>query len=214
MAKTFVVFPLTNKKVIFSFLCAPDLVRKPYRDIADAAEVALGTVGWVMRDLKKMMYLVDRGDRESRRLEKYIELLDKWVELYPVFLRPGQFIGEFNKDAATDLKKVNLEKYDAYWGGEVAGAYYTNYLRGDIDTIYVPDNRKKELISDLKLLRNGDDKYGKVRLYGPFWKKPAVYSTYVHPVLACADLVATGDARNIETAGLIMDKYFRPEQQG
>ena len=172
--------------------------------------MALGTVGWVIGDLKQMRYLIDYGGKDNRRLNNYFELLDKWVEMYLVALRPGQLIGEFNKDAATNMKQIKLDNYEAYWGGEVAGAHYTDYLRGEIDTIYVPERMKNKLIQDIKLYKGGDEKYGKVKLYRPFWKKPETYNTYVHPILAYADLIATGDARNIETAGIIMDEHIKP----
>ena len=172
--------------------------------------MALGTVGWVVGDLKEMGYLIDRGDRKHRRIYNYMELLDKWAEMYPGILRPKQVIGEFNKDVATDMRQVNIEKYDAYWGGEVAGNEYTGYLRPEIETIYAPENRVNEIIHDFKLFKGGNKNYGVVKLYKPFWKKPDKYNGYVHPILAYADLIATGDARNIETARMIKDENIRP----
>jgi len=206
-------FTRTGLKVIYAFLCEPELVKAAYRDIAERADVALGTVGWVIRDLKEMGYLVDRGTKKNRRLEKYFDLLDKWVEMYPGTLRPKQVIGDFHKNPETDIKKVDITKYDAYWGGEVAGNKYTGYLKPEIDTIYIPDKKKTELIRDLKLFKGGDDKYGIVKLYKPFWKKPDDYNGYVHPVLAYADLIATGDARNIETARMIRDEHIKPVRE-
>lgn len=203
-------FTQAGLKVIYTFLCEPGLVRAPYREIAEKADVALGTVGWVIGDLKQMGYLIDRGDKKNRRLNNYFELLDKWVEIYPGILRPKQVIGEFNKEVITDMKHIDIKKYDAYWGGEVAGNEYTGYLRPEIDTIYIPDNKTIELIRDLKLFKGGDKKYGVVKLYKPFWKKTETYNGYVHPVLAYADLIATGDARNIETARMIKDEHIRP----
>jgi hypothetical protein len=203
-------FTQTGLKVIYVFLCDPELVRATYREIAEKADVALGTVGWVIGDLKEMGYLIDRGDKKNRRLNNYFKLLDKWVEAYPGTLRPRQVIGEFNKDAITDVKQINLKTYDAYWGGEVAGAEYTGYLRGEIDTIYVPEVYKTELIRKLKLFKGGNDKFGVVKLYKPFWRMPKEYNGYVHPILAYADLIATGDARNIETARMIKDEHIRP----
>ncbi len=203
-------FTQTGLKVIYAFLCEPGLVRAPYREIAEKADVALGTVGWVVGDLKEMGYLIDRGDRKRRRLHDYIKLLDKWVEMYPWILRPKQFLGDFNKDAIVDTKPIDIKKYDAYWGGEVAGNEYTGYLRPEIDTVYVPENKKTELIHDLKLFKGGDKNYGIVKLYKPFWRKPENYNGYVHPILVYADLIATRDARNIETARMIKDEHIKP----
>ena len=45
-------FEPTGLKVIYTFLCNPELVNAPYREIAEKAGVALGTVGWVLNGLK------------------------------------------------------------------------------------------------------------------------------------------------------------------
>jgi len=46
-------FAQTGLKVVYAFLCNPELVNAPYRQIAETADVALGTVGWVVYDLKE-----------------------------------------------------------------------------------------------------------------------------------------------------------------
>lgn len=203
-------FTQTGLKVIFALLCEPELVRKTYRDIADKAQVALGTVGWVIGDLKKMGYLIDRGNPETRRLNRYFDLLDMWTEIYPGVLRPKLFLGDFNQDEATNIDFIDIKNYEGYWGGEAAGAQYTDYLRGEIDTIYISENQKIKLIRDLKLFRREGEFHIKVKLYKPFWKKPGHYDGFVHPILAYADLIATGDARNIETANIIKDELIKP----
>lgn len=205
-------FTQTGLKVIYAFLCDPGLVKAAYRDIADRAQVALGTVGWVIRDLKAMGYLVDRGKRQTRRLNNYYDLLDRWVELYPALLRPKQLLGVFNKHLLTDEGRMdlNIKEYDAYWGGEAAGNEYTEYVRIEVDTVYIPEHRAGDLIRKLKLFKGGDADYGIIKLYKPFWQKPEDYNGYVHPVLAYADLIATGDARNMETARLIKDEHIKP----
>ena len=206
-------FTQTGLKLVYAFLCEPELVSKTYREIAKNADVALGTVDRVIVDLKEMHFLVEPGGKKSRKLNNYFELLAKWVEMYPAVLRPKLFIGEFYKDDTTDMKKIHLEDYDACWGGEVAGTYYTDYLRREIDLIYVPANKEKALIHDLKLSVGGENKFGITKLYRPFWRKPEVYERYVHPILAYADLIATGDAKNLTTAKEIMTKRIRPKWQ-
>ena len=52
-------FQPTGLKVIFAFLCNLELLNAPYRNIAHVADVALGTVGWIMRDLKELGYLIE-----------------------------------------------------------------------------------------------------------------------------------------------------------
>lgn len=200
-------FTQTGLKVIYAFLCNPELVNAPYRDIADIAKVALGTVGWVIRDLKKLKFLIDRGKRHNRRIERYQGLFDRWVETYPEKLKVKQFMGNF---AALDpewWKKFDITRYGAYWGGEIAAAKYTKYLKPEEVTIYLPEVTKGGLFTDARLHR---DPNGKVKIYQAFWEMPQNYDGLVHPVLAYADLIATGDARNIETARMIKDEHIRP----
>lgn len=212
-------FTQTGLKVIYALLCNPELIKAPYRDIAEQADVALGTVGWVMGDLKNMGYIIDRGNKKTRRLENYFKLLDIWVELYPGALKPALLLGEFTKGAEVDNTRVDITQYGGYWGGEVAAAEYTGYLRGEIDIIYIPEPQTNKLIRDLKLFTAWGEEtnrgFGKLTLYKPFWQKPDTNDNiqirgYVHPILAYADLVATGDTRNIETAQQIKDEKIKP----
>ncbi|HVY55195.1 MAG TPA: type IV toxin-antitoxin system AbiEi family antitoxin, partial [Thermodesulfobacteriota bacterium] len=91
-------FQPAGLKVTFAFLCDRKLVTAPYRKIAQVAGVALGTVGWVIRDLKAKGYVVEtRGEKERkhRRLVDRKKLLNKWVEEYNAKLRPALIIGRF-----------------------------------------------------------------------------------------------------------------------
>jgi hypothetical protein len=40
-------------KVIYGFLCNPGLENRTYREIAAETDVALGTVDWIMKELKE-----------------------------------------------------------------------------------------------------------------------------------------------------------------
>jgi hypothetical protein len=100
-------------------------------------------------------------------------------------------------------KDINIKDFGAYWGGEVAAVFLTKYLRPEIFTIYT-----KEPIGKLVLKnRLKKDPEGNVEILNLFWnfKFNAVNDDLVHPVLIYADLMATGDHRNIETAGVIYD---------
>ena len=87
-------FQPTGLKVLFALLCHPRLENAPYRDIAKAAGVALGTVGWVITDLKELGYLVDMGKR-GRRLTNKEKLIERWVTTYPELLRPKLVLGRY-----------------------------------------------------------------------------------------------------------------------
>ncbi|MEX2523733.1 MAG: type IV toxin-antitoxin system AbiEi family antitoxin [Gammaproteobacteria bacterium] len=203
-------FTHTGLKVVYAFLCDPDLVRATYREIAETADVALGTVGWVINDLKAGRYLIDRGGKNQRRLAGYRELLDRWVEVFPEKLKNKQLIGKYVAEVPQWWQFLDIRELDGYWGGEIAGAKYTNYLIPEEGTVYIHEQGAKKLFQQARLRKFTEAWYPGVTvwLYKPFWKKPDDYNGLVHPVLAYADLIATGDDRNIETARMIMDEHI------
>lgn len=196
-------FQPTGLKIIFAFICHPDLVTAPYRDIAKTADVALGTVGRVITDLQELGYLVDMGKR-GRRLVNRKELLDRWVTTYPERLRPKLLVGRFSTTQKDWWKDAPLVKFKAYWGGEVAAARITRYLRPEQITIYA-----REPTAELELtyrLRKAPE--GNIELLRAFWdiEWHGAHREDAPPVLVYADLLATGDPRNIATAQLIYEQ--------
>lgn len=190
-------------QVVFALLCNPGLENAPFREINKAAAVALGTVGWVMRDLKQMQYLVDMGKR-GRRLIRKENLLTKWVTTYPEQLRPKQLIGRYRAIDYNWWKHTELHTFKAYWGGEIAATMLTKYLKPQIVTIYTKQPLGKLLLKNkIKKDPNGD-----IEILKAFWKFEYnwPHPNLVHPLLIYADLLATGDARNIETARIIYDQ--------
>jgi hypothetical protein len=178
-------------------------VNAPYRDIADAADVALGTVGWVITDLKEMGRLVEMG-KKRRRLKGLKKLFDRWVEAYPEQLRPKLLIGKYTTTEPVWWKNIKLQELGAYMGGEIAAEYLTHYLKPEIKTVYV---RKRS--QDLQLaFRMRKDPDGEIELLKAFWNVGYdwIDKKIVHPILIYADLLATGDPRNIETAEMIYEK--------
>jgi hypothetical protein len=205
-------FRPTGLQVIFALLCNPGLEDKPYRDIAEKADVALGTVGEVIDDLKKTGYLIDTGARE-RRLIRKDELLNKWVTTYPEQLRRKKMIGHYKADNRDWWKNADLEEDDALWGGEVAANIMTEYLKPQIITVYAKRPIANFLFKN-KLIK---DKKGDIEILERFWKfgQDCLHNNLVPPLLIYTDLMATGDTRNIETARIIyekeLSKYFRED---
>jgi hypothetical protein len=183
-------------------LCNPELENKDYRTIASMANVALGSVGWIMRDLAQAGYLLNLG-KNGRKLIRKDELLEKWVSNYHEQLRPKIIIGRY---AALDKdwwKKVE-DKYDVLWGSEKAAGIITKYLKPEITTIYI-----KELTSDF-LIRNKlhSTSEGDIEILKRFWLFDDQWTdqNVVPPILVYADLIAGKSDRNIETAKIIYDK--------
>lgn len=202
--------------VIYAFLRNPKLVNAPYREIAEKAGVALGTVGWVLNGLKTAEFIRDKGRKKGRHLIQYRKLLERWVEAWPEKLKPKQLVGEFIADDPYWWKNIDIQEYGGYWGGEIAAAKYTNYLKPQVATVYLPEHGRTQLLRDARLRKatvwTGEGA-GTVLIYRPFWPvqldelDTELRKGLVHPILAYADLVATGDPRNLEVARRIYDEY-------
>ena len=121
------VFRPTGLQVVFALLCNPKLINEPYRDIAHAAQVALGTVGWVIYDLKRLDYLLDKGTY-GRKITNKKKLLEVWVETYARDLRPKMHIGRFAMTTPETLENIDWQRPGVLLGGETAAAKITNYL--------------------------------------------------------------------------------------
>jgi hypothetical protein len=197
----------TGLKVIFALLCRPDLVNAPYRDIAAAAGVALGTVGWVFYDLRRLGYITETK-ANGRVYADRGGLIDKWVEAYAHQLRPAIKPQRYRVADADWWKKENLAKFDMWLGGEPAAAVLTKYLRPEVVTVY-GDTQFAALARKVKAVK---DEYGNLEVLQKFWdfELPQVDKQHplVPPLLVYADLVATGDARNIETAQLVREQFL------
>jgi hypothetical protein len=199
----------TGLKVIFALLCLEDLLNAPYREIAQAAGVALGTVGWVFYDLKRLGYI--REAKAGRKYEDRPGLVNKWVEAYAQELRPKLKPKRYRVEKTDWWKRENLTGLDMWLGGEPAAAVLTKHLRPEIATIY-GDTQFAALAKRIKPVK---DEYGNLEVLHKFWEFdiPARVKKYplVPPLLIYADLVATGDARNIETAQIIKERFLEKE---
>lgn len=200
-------FRPTGLQVLFALLCQPELIQQPYRRIATAARVALGTVGLVLDDLQRLNYVVDRG-KFGRKLVDTRRLLDTWVTLYAQRLRPKRLIGRFQgpNDTWWHDQNVDWRKFDAYLGGEPAAAKLTDYLKPGAVTIYTAGDLNQFLIKN-RLKR---DAAGNVEILKTFWHFDYAWNdrNLAPPLLIYADLIATADERNIETGKLIYEKYL------
>lgn len=194
----------TGVKLIFALLCNPDWIALGYRDLAARAGVANGTVGWVMRELAEQGFLVKtRRRRIPRRLHNRRKLLDRWVEVYTGTFRQTTLLRRYRADTTDWWKNLDTARHDVLLGGEPAAALLTEYLKPGTTTIYTKAaNFRFTLEHRLREAPDGDIEVR--QRFWPFdyeWQHPNL----VPPVLIYADLLATGDARCIETAQRVYD---------
>lgn len=206
-------FRAKGLKVIFALLCRPDLVNAPYREIADKAGVALGTVTNIVKDLEQLGYLY-RSKKKGRVLEKRQKLIKQWVEAYPLELRP-QLKPQRFKVRQTDwwktLQYEQWENFNIWLGGEAAAAELTRYIRPELITVY----GKPEFNKFAQIIQPARDEHGNFELLEPFWNFEVenidTEQRLCPPLLIYADLMATGNARQWDAAEIIREKYLATE---
>ena len=202
--KTKRAFQASGLQVLFALLLRPALATAPYREIAKEADVALGTVGWVLRDLRELGYLVDMGHR-GRRLARKAELLERWITTYPDQLRPKLVIGRFRAVNPNWQEEAgNLALFGACWGGEPAAARMTGFLKPQVSTVYIRGDVNTFILHN-KLRK---DPQGNIEILKAFWNRARQeeYGEQAPPLLVYADLLATADPRNIEIAKVIYEQ--------
>jgi hypothetical protein len=198
----------TNLRVVFALLCKPALLNATYRDIKDAAEVALGTIGWVFFDLDERGYTV--GDKNKRVLLERPKLIQEWVTNYPIKLRPKLNARKFKAPNPEWRKTLDAKQYEAQWGGEAAAEKLTGYLRPLTFTLYFHGKDKQKNITKMIVEhRLKADMFGDIEIIDAFWDfKDEPLAETVPPILVYADLLATLDPRNFETARIIYEKHI------
>jgi hypothetical protein len=196
-------------KIAYILLCQPELAGRPYRELAGMTDVALGTVNGTMTELIRKGFVLDMGKKGKKLLNRKA-LFERWVAAYTDYLKPKLLLGRFRGDGDW-WKEVQLDPVLAQWGGEVAAAKLTRYLKPGMVTLYVDKNRLTDLVIANRLKK---DPHGNVEILERFWP-PGNYfgeGETVHPILIYADLAAIGEQRTMETARMIyehhLDGYF------
>ena len=193
-------------KVVFALLCRPALLNAPYREIAQAAGVALGIVGGVFYGLAERGHLTGDGKNAPRRFVDPGRLIEEWVINYPVKLRPKLAARRFAAPATDWWGKFQPEAGKALWGGEVAAEILTQYRKPGEAVLYLQGDPTKLVVG--RRLRA--DPKGNVEIVDKFWDFEAVTDKQhiVPPLLVYADLMATRDPRNYEAAKLIYGRHI------
>lgn len=200
-------------KIVYALLCQPKLVNAPYREMAQTTTAALGTVALVFRDLTKLGFIVDMGSR-GRRLKNRKTLLERWLIAYPEQLRPKLETGNYRATDPNWWQTVDLQNTQAYWGSEVAADKLTHYLKPQMITLYVMEERATQFKITNRLRKDPD---GDIEILKTFWdvQSELNQADIVNPILVYADLIASGDPRNIETAQILYERelaeHFRED---
>lgn len=191
-------------QVLFALLADPRLLRANYRAIADAAGVSLGTVQQVIGDLIARGMAVRIDDRLT--LTNPGRLVDEWVLLYPARLRRS--VGRFAASNPDWWKTSDVLGAGCQWGGEIAAARLSGYLKPATATIYCAGIVPKSVVAAGRLRKDDNGPIEFVDAFVRVATPEGIPPDIAHPLLVYADLMASGDSRNIETAQLIRDQYL------
>ena len=199
------LFKGVGLKIVYLLLCRPDLAGRPYRELAGMTDVALGTVNGTMTELIRKGFILDMGKKGKKLLDRKT-LFERWVATYTDYLKPKLLLGRFRGDGDW-WKEVQLDPVLAQWGGEVAAAKHTRYLKPGTVTLYADKNRLTDLVIANRLKK---DPHGNVEILERFWPPGTHFGEgeTVHPILIYADLAAIGEQRTMETARMIYEQHL------
>jgi hypothetical protein len=202
-------FNTAGIKTLFAFICKPELAAATYREIADAAGVALGGLPEVLAGLQQAGHLHVMG--KKRKLIATKRLLDEWALAYARTLRPKQLLRTLVAPTFAAWREWNLPPDQLRWGAEPAAALLTKYLQPGVLTIYTEKIPATLIVEHRLTTARAGDEHNLVEMRKPFWGRNLIETArpdIVPPALIYADLLATGDARCIEAAQMIYGEHL------
>ena len=195
-------FQEAGLKLLLLLISNPETLQFSYRELAEKTGIALGSVSNIFKELEESHYLLKT--KNKRVLKNQYEIVERWVIAYNELLKPRTFkrkmraLGnEFNTNTIIN-KNIKL-----YFGGEPGGEILTGHLKPK-DYIIYTDEETSKVAKDLKLV---PDETGNIELYSKFWTDSLDLKNEntAPPLVVYADLLGTGNNRNIETAKIILD---------
>lgn len=195
-------------KIIFNLLSNPKNLQLSYRELAELADVSIGSVSNVMKELDELNFL--QKTKLKRVLKNKPTLLERWVIAYQDVLRPRLVKKQmrFTKiESAKNWQQLPLDQEDGIsrWGGEPAAAILTNQLSPEKFSIYTSENLQN-IGQELGLV---PDINGNVEILQLFWKEKKNAKQVTPALLVYADLIGSGYGRNIEMAKRILEKELK-----
>ncbi|WP_203256011.1 type IV toxin-antitoxin system AbiEi family antitoxin [Hyunsoonleella ulvae] len=203
-------------QVIFSLLKNPELINATQRFLAHISNVSLGSVSNTIQGLVDEGFVVKWNGDQKYQLVNKDTLLERWVVTLNEKILPAYKLGMFTFSKTNKGYWRNQLKHpNVLWSGEPAAALVTEYLNPEQFSLFT-HLPKAEIIKNLKLL---PDSNGEITIYNPFWIESDTMERLVnyknqqnavHPLIIYAQLVYSGNSRNLETAQLIFNEYIEP----
>lgn len=196
------LFQETGLKIIFRLLNDPEWINLPYRQMQVSANVSLGSVNIIMNELIDSGYVLKT--EKGKFLKNKKDLLERWIMGYNDLLKPKLFMNRMtfkDEEIKNNWAKLPLPT-DTYWGGEPAANLYDGYLYPEQFTIY--GGTTGALVkAGLRANENGE-----IFVYSKFWSITNEEKK-IPTLLIYADLMGSGNSRNIEAAHRIYDNELQ-----
>ncbi|WP_345817096.1 type IV toxin-antitoxin system AbiEi family antitoxin (plasmid) [Paraburkholderia sp. PREW-6R] len=206
-------------RVMYAIATTPGLIAQPYRSIAGVSGVALNTVNKAVDDLIARGLVAEKKSG-VRIVPDWKRFVSEWVNLYPSQLRHKLASRRFASASPDWWQSFDFAPFakalDLRLGGEAAAQALTHLLQASKTTVYTQGPLPAQFMLAARLR---PDERGDVEVLDAFWPRAAIYTgtppdqlPLVHPLLIYADLVATGDSRNLSIAQQIYDEHVAPLQ--
>lgn len=196
-------FQEAGLKLILLLLSFNESLEYSYRALADKSGIALGSVSQIMKELEESNFILKTNDK--RLIKNREDLIERWVVAYNETLKPRLFRKAYKAINFDVLREtVNNENDDLiFFGGEPAAEKMTNYLKPKIYIIYT-NEELNQLGKKLKLIPDHD---GDLKVYNTCWSENLFnkHRNVAPPLVVYADLIGSGNTRNIETAKMILE---------
>jgi len=214
------LFQPSGLALLFGLLTEPQSINYPYRRLAEEAGVALGTVGWVMRDLRNNHFLEPAG-KNKLSLINTKDLTEQWVQGYARTLRPKILIGEYGnlaphlEDVVSSLNSYTTNKNEkwALTGGFAADEVLHHY-RGQKLAFYVSDWWSIAALKELPIVPVARGDITVLKAFSPLVlgksRSPSEYPI-AHPLLIYAELIYQGMDRDMETSRMLYAEYLEAD---
>lgn len=154
-----------------------------------------------MPELQELGFIAQVG--EQRRLMNVDRLLRQWAEGYIRALRPKLVLGRYEAATLEWWNTINPRMYEYMPGGEAAAGRLTKHLRPGTIIVYGAKLEPRFLV-DQKLRKDAD---GQVEILKRFWQFDAEEELAPIPLIY-ADLIQTNDARCLEAAQILHDRFI------
>ncbi len=212
------LFTETGLRVILALLINESLLNSSYRRIADHAGVSMGTIGWVLRELKSQGFTTYKKGRYAWALR--VKLVKMWVDEYPA-LREKYSFGRYFTQDSNWWKTADLSRYEGVLGGDVTASKTVREFTPSNAEVFVGKHKQTQFIRDLGLIPASEiERLGakiaeqgliQVEVLSKFWGHESskdLFTNRVHPILTYASLMDSWNPKSRELAAKVAREFL------